>query len=107
VFATLASPEGGNFGQRAIEHRLLDERLDHAEQKAVPRNVTVSPTSTEVARRIGLHAPYTSEAVHAARRDFAARFHPDRAPAHKRQQATEALAMVNAALDEIAAKLAV
>ncbi|MCW2275953.1 hypothetical protein GJ654_16695 [Rhodoblastus acidophilus] len=105
VFATLASPEGGSFGQRAIEHRLLDERLDHNDRKAAPRDVAVSPTSAEIARRIGLHAPYTQEAVQAARRDFAARCHPDRAPAHKRQQATQALAMVNAALDEIVAKL--
>ncbi|MCW2284853.1 hypothetical protein M2323_002793 [Rhodoblastus acidophilus] len=107
VFATLASPEGASFCQRAIEHRLLDERLDHADHKAPHRPVTVSPSSAEIARKIGLHAPYTLEAVHAARRDFAARHHPDRAPAHKRQQATEALAVVNAALDEIAAKLAV
>jgi hypothetical protein len=105
VFATLASPEGASFGQRAIEHRLLDERLDHAEQKTAPRPVTVSQNSVEIAQKIGLHAPYTQEAVHAARREFAARFHPDRAPAHKRQQATQALAVVNAALDEIAAKL--
>ena len=106
VFATLASPEGASFGQRAIEHRLLDERLDHAERKAPPPHATVSTTSAEIARRIGLIAPYTREAVHTARRDFAARCHPDRAPEHKRQQATQALAAVNAALDEIAAKLA-
>jgi hypothetical protein len=67
----------------------------------------VSESSAEIARRIGLHAPYTPEAVNAARRDFAAHRHPDRAPAHKRQEATKTLAAVNAALDEIAAKLPV
>ena len=39
------------------------------------------------------------------RRKFAARWHPDRAPEHERQQATRAMAEVNAALDEIAGKL--
>jgi len=108
VFATLVSPEGATLCQRAIEHRLLDERLDHAESAKAPRAVaTVSPSAAEIARRIGLHAPYTLEAVRAARRHVAARCHPDRAPAHKREQATQALAEVNAALDEITETLAV
>lgn len=109
VFATLAAPEGGVFDLRAIEHRLLDERLDHADslKMAAPEPLTVSLETAEIARRIGLEEPYTPEAVQAARRAFAARWHPDRAPAHKREQANQALAAVNAALDEIAAKLAV
>jgi len=105
VFATLSSPEGASFPERAIEHRLLDERLDHAETGEAPVDVSVSVSAAEIARKIGLNAPYTLEAVQAARRDFAARFHPDRAPAHKRQHATQAMATVNAALDEIVAKL--
>ncbi|PPQ40075.1 hypothetical protein [Rhodoblastus acidophilus] len=108
VFATLAAPEGGPLDVRSIEHRLLDERLDHADQvRAAPlAPMTVSEMTAEIARRIGLDQPYTAESVHAARRAFAARWHPDRAPAHKREQATQALAAVNAALDEIAQKLA-
>jgi hypothetical protein len=109
VFAALASPEGGVFDLRAIEHRLLDERLDHADHarddSAAP-DLAVSATTAEIAGRLGLSAPYSSEAVQAARRKFAARWHPDRAPEHKREQATRALAEVNAALDEIASKLA-
>jgi hypothetical protein len=106
VFATLVSPEGASLCQRAIEHRLLDERLDHAQDaKAPPPEARVSPIALEIARRIGLTPPYTLEAVQAARRSAAARCHPDRAPAHRREQATQALAEVNAALDEIAAKL--
>jgi hypothetical protein len=105
VFATLASPEGRPFDLRAIQHRLLDERLDHAENLKTPPPPRAI-TAEEIASQIGLNAPYTPEAVQAARRFYAARWHPDRAPAHKRQQATQALAMVNAALDEIAGKLA-
>ena len=108
VFATLASPEGGWFDLRAIDRRLLDERLDHAEQAKAepPASVfSVSGPTAGIARQLGLDEPYTLEAVHAARRKFAARWHPDRAPEHERQQATRAMAEVNAALDEIAGKL--
>lgn len=110
VFATLASPEGGEFGLRAIEHRLLDERLDEADRAKVEPSrehpLIVSGTTAEIARQLGLTEPYTAQEVHAARRSYAAHWHPDRAPEHKRQHATQALARVNAALDEIEAKLA-
>lgn len=109
VFATLASPEGGWFDLRAIDHRLLDERLDHAEQaRAEPPApaFSISASTAAIARQLGLCEPFTLEAVQAARRKFAARWHPDRAPEHEREQATRALAEVNAAMDEIAGKLA-
>ena len=68
VFATLASPEGGWFDLRAIDRRLLDERLDHAEQaKAEPpaSAFSVSGPTAGIARQLGLDEPYTLEAVHA------------------------------------------
>jgi hypothetical protein len=105
AFALLAAPEGGRLNLRGIERRLLEERLDHAEKlKAEPAALE---SSADVARQLGLSEPYTREAVQAARRRYAASHHPDRAAADKRELATQDLARVNAALDEIAKKLAV
>jgi hypothetical protein len=114
ALATLASPEGNSFDLRAIEHRLLDERLDHADRAAngAPPGAdpeTFSPAlnqeEADVAQQLGLPGALTVEALGRARRQYAATHHPDRAPPELRAAATQEIARFNAALDAITEKL--
>jgi hypothetical protein len=112
VLASLVSPEGHSFDLRAIERRLLDERLDHAERaanEAPPDPEKFSPAlnkeEADVAQKLGLPGILTVEALGRARRKYAAAHHPDRAPPELRAAATQEIARFNAALDAITEKL--
>lgn len=110
AFALLAAPEGERLNLRGIEHRLLDERLDHAEKLKAAASAGADGAEDEpddIARQLGLSKPYTREAITAARRRYASSHHPDRVAADNRDLATKDLARVNAALDEIAKTLTV